>query len=888
LTADQEASVHDAEHTLLSDEKVPARSRARRFSAIGRRRRLPRYSGKLAVSLIWLSANVAAFIVGAFFTPAKNAVFLNQAYLNGIEIFTGHRLKVEPVAEVLLLAAVAACLRWLWLVYRVVFASGPIEVRQLDDASGLPEIDAHRLDVTFREYLTLPRLYQVTTIPGDREPEDFIAMFEVPVTSGWRGVFAAAYTYAFPRRAFIVSAALRYKERAPKYGVSVQVRTLLGPVEELETQWSSSFEKALERAAYAVGAYILPQTRRARNAPWAGWIGRDVPVSLFRNYQRAKRMVAERRYDEALALYRQALVQDAGNIAFRYDVGMLFERLTLYPDALRIYVRLVNEIFPPRRRGDHQMRRTSIPRWRAERSRDPYIIRYRYVVALGLGSRLAEELAWPRWDSVTSWLPEKYLNGADESRPWRALELRQLQVSLSHELSRLFPDRDNGTLELLDRVTSVATAPTEDHRADALRNVERYLLGCAIKEADLLIRDFRRWRMRRRITFRRNSRSALTLTAMKLARAIFVYRAGVLGDAKQDGTNPSASQAELSDPSEEEIQQILAKCHFDSRKSISWLEHYNAACFYALMLAGDREEDPGHKHYAYAAVQRLERALELGDEIAFVRTKRYWLQAGDPDLTGLRRYSVFREFEESTYGIPFEAGMDLGRFELYVHLRELLKRGAGQLEGVWRQRCGSIATGLDSDADTDRFEDWWMREEHAWEIAIRLGRFYRQWQTRQAALEALRSWIASFGREAPPVPYPNLSRIDYIPNFNELAEVDAVLKHTEEMLDFLGSHCGSLHGREDKDPKSVIDKARAWRHYAELRSRHFSDGEPPDAAAIAACAAMASVWAAVRQWAITPDDTHREAFMAAVNAIPLPSDKSFLKHGRRNRGRAFR
>jgi hypothetical protein len=68
------------------------------------------------------------------------------------------------------------------------------------------------------------------------------------------------------------------------------------------------------------------------------------------------------------------------------------------------------------------------------------------------------------------------------------------------------------------------------------------------------------------------------------------------------------------------------------------------------MLADDDTENPRHMQHAYAAVQRLERALELGEEIAFVRTKRYWLQAGDPDLTGLRRYSVFRMFEQRTYG----------------------------------------------------------------------------------------------------------------------------------------------------------------------------------------------------------------------------------------------
>jgi Tetratricopeptide repeat len=47
--------------------------------------------------------------------------------------------------------------------------------------------------------------------------------------------------------------------------------------------------------------------------------------------------VGERRYDEALALYHSALRQDAGNIGMRYDVGQLYERLRLYPDALLVY-----------------------------------------------------------------------------------------------------------------------------------------------------------------------------------------------------------------------------------------------------------------------------------------------------------------------------------------------------------------------------------------------------------------------------------------------------------------------------------------------------------------------------------------------------------------------
>jgi hypothetical protein len=806
--------------------------------------------------------NVAALTDGAFF-QVNHPVFVNDAYLNGIEAFTGHHLKVEPFVEVMLLASLAACLRWIWLIYRVVFASGPVEVRQLDNASGLSDVDVHQLDVAFREYLTLPRIYQVTTIPGDREPESFIAMFEVPVTSGWRGVFAAAYAYAFPRRAFVVSAALRYRDTRPRYGVSVQVRTLLGPVEELQPQWSSSFEKALERAAYAVGAYILPQTRRALNAPWAGWIGRDLPVSLFRCYQRAKRMVAERRYDEALALYREALVQDAGNIAFRYDIGQLFERLMLYPDALSIYVRLVNEIFPPRRRGDRGLRRTSVPRWRAERSRDPYIIRYRYVVSLALGPRLAEELAWPRWPELTGWLQNSEPGSPAEqaeSRPWRAPELQNLQRNLSHELERLFPQGPAGQLTLLSLVAQATASPPES-RVVALRDIERYLLECAAKEGELLIRDFRKWRRRRRLTLRRNSRSALTLTAMKLAVAIAEYRLHRLNNAAPSAPWPLT---------ETQINHKLKECGFNPRKSTSWLESYNAACFYALMLADDSGETPEHVQYAYAAVQRLERVLELGEEISFVRTKRYWLQAGDPDLVGLRRYSVFRAFEARTYGMLFPEGMDLAKYELYVHLREVLKRGAGQLESVWRQRSHSDKTTGDSGVNAYKFEEWWSREEHAWEITIRLGRFYRQWQTRQAALDALRNWIASFGIEAQPVPYPNLSRIDYIPNVNELAQVDVVLEETEVMLDVLGAECGPLHAPRDASPRSVIDNARAWRRYAEQASRKAHDSMRVNSAIAPACEARAGLWASLRQWAVTPDHSHRDAFRKAIEALPAP------------------
>src|SRR5262249_29943760 len=162
---------------------------------------------------------------------------------------------------------------------------------------------------------------------------------------------------------------------------------------ELETQWSTSFERALQRGAYAAVAHILPQTRACNNIPWKAWRNRVIPASLFRDYQRAKKMVSERRYDEALNLYHQGLIKDANNIDMRYDVGQLYERLGLYPDALYNYLSLVGQLFPSRLRA----RWNFIVLWSEKGRRDSFVIWYRYVIVLSLGAPLARELLYPDW-----------------------------------------------------------------------------------------------------------------------------------------------------------------------------------------------------------------------------------------------------------------------------------------------------------------------------------------------------------------------------------------------------------------------------------------------------------------------------------------------------------
>ena len=146
--------------------------------------------------------------------------------------------------------------------------------------------DTHPLDAAFREYMALPKLYQLTTIPGDPEPDHLVEVLRVPSAEAW--AYAAARSHFRCVRSW--NCALRKQDHNPKYGAAVQVRRLPGLATELETQWSTSFERALQRAAYAAAAHILPQTRACRSTPWHAWQTHILPTSLFRNYQRAKKI----------------------------------------------------------------------------------------------------------------------------------------------------------------------------------------------------------------------------------------------------------------------------------------------------------------------------------------------------------------------------------------------------------------------------------------------------------------------------------------------------------------------------------------------------------------------------------------------------------------------
>ena len=802
------------------------------------------------------------------------------ALAKGFQWITFDRFTPGIWLELIVLLIALVNIRWLWLRFLAFRANSPIEVRPLDNATLDQSLDTHPFDVVFRDYLALSRLYQIPTVPGDQEPDRLIEVLSAPASKGWLGIFSAALAYAFPRRAFVVTASLLNRDQGRRCGVSVQVRRFPRLPVHLESQWSTTFERALQRAGYAVAAHITQQTKACRSAPWSEWARRkrQLPASLFRDYQRAKQMVGERRYDEALALYHSALRQDADNFAIRYDIGQLYERLGLYPDALLTYLGLVDEIFPARTFGARPVSSKSTtkygstatskikrPRrnrvrnptwwpWPQTRNRDPFVIRYRYVIVLGQGDLLARELVSPQW-------PEVREHDEHERRPWRATELEEIGRLLSSRLDSVYSSYCGKSL--------VSLLGERSGRSDKarMREIARYLFTCAEYEAGTLVRDVKRIGRRPRGFWTRRS-SFLTPTAARQAQLMISYRRLRLDwlDSREHVSSRSV---------EWPVKPRMIKARLENAgyadNSINWLEHYNASCQYALALVVDddtqgndvREVSADNEH-AHAAIAALDRAARYGDKVEFVTSKKYWLQAEDPDLAGLRYCRSFRAFEARVYGHPLPATAELSKYELYRFLRAVVRRAARDLEDQWRKRGARDPC----DVSHAEFEEWWRQELRAWEVAIRIGRFYRQWQTRHAALMAIRDWFESCGPEALPIPYPDITEGDYIPHIGDYGLVKRMLTETEDIFAFLGTKCGNLVTSNKVTSKSVYENTRRWSEYAASCSR--SGRQLPIDGLTDACLARSAVWASLRQWAQSLQATGGSRYWQIRSAVCQP------------------
>lgn len=880
--------------------------------------------GSVVLLVLLVTCTAAACVVG--FVRAADPIRPDLALDLGVQHLSRRTITLGATGRLVLAFAVLLLLRRCrldWLAIR----PGPMEVRPVEDAVGSPSGEnsamkdeigddreewLRRLTVEFREYLAGARLYETTSVPGDLETDRIIEVFRSTQHSGFLATLAAVWSYVWPTRAYIVSATLRTRDHSARYGAAVTVRRLPhGPV-ELETQWSGSFERALKRAAFAVTAHVLPSTLACRRPPWSGWRGRTMPVPLMRHYQRAKRMVMERRYDEALSLYHHALLYDADNSHLRYDVGQIFERLQLTPDALIIYADLTNTLFPPHVTGGRRTTSSGAGRLRRtdgapfDRHDDPFLIRHRYTTTLATASRLTAELLTPDWRELREWLEEDRRSGPSRTgdrsrRPWRATELADLRRRVASSFDPLWADilpahvvlagHDRGLSSVLLSDSSPDEPPAFlthlDTHLDANPDagawralpaasarslaVEQFFLEVALRESRLLLSDFERHVRRTRLR-RRRPRSSLTLVVLELTRLYIEYRIEQFGHRVRSGQGSTRDEAWA--PDLERMAEDLTRAGYRSG-SRHWLEHYVAACFYSLPLLHDDHEAVAHTAYAEAAVATLERAARCGDDVEFVTSKKYWLLAGDPDLSGLRHYECFSAFESRVYLHPQPRIRETAKYELFFYLRQGLERGAAGMEQRWLDRAAAAP-----ETFTPReVETWFRQERHAWQMCVRLGRFYRQWQTRSSGLENLRRLLRSPTAGVEPLPFPEMMR-----DYNNAGMRDpAILRHRidgmERLFRFLANELGpaSVLGDEETPtpahgPLSVLNNTRAWIWFAEHWTRESVRSAPSVAQLRGLCRSRAAVWGALRHWSVTPSRRDHRVLAAAIARLPRPPD----------------
>ncbi|HEX8096358.1 hypothetical protein [Jatrophihabitans sp.] len=226
-----------------------------------------------------------------------------------------------------------------WRQAELVRRPGPIEVTGLINATGDDTVNILELATAFRTVLGRVNLNSPAAVPGAGRPVEFLELLRgaanektmLGMVAGLLGLTSVTHAYA-------VTAVLRKRnEPAAPFGITVSVATLPRGGTPPHTVWASDWPLAVDQAAMAVGAAILPLTRLCRRPPWSDWRGLALPPALFGAYQQAKTFTAQRRYDEALGTFYGALELDPLNLHIRLEIGTLQEQLQLFLDALETY-----------------------------------------------------------------------------------------------------------------------------------------------------------------------------------------------------------------------------------------------------------------------------------------------------------------------------------------------------------------------------------------------------------------------------------------------------------------------------------------------------------------------------------------------------------------------
>ena len=673
----------------------------------------------------------------------------------------------------------------------------------------------------FRRRLATLQIQSPTPMPGAAGASDFLDVLDRGTADSRNllGTLVTLLRAARPTHAYEVRGVLLERDATEPCGIAIEVARLPSEGLAATTVWGETWECALRKAADEATAAILPQTRACR-APWGVWRGYRMPGRLLHAYEEGARLEHERRYDEALHAYYEALREDPINAVLRLRVGQLQERLGLFLDAFATYSGIVAVDRPSRARRPSRMYSAA---GRREQRRARVSARYRRNVLLG-GNVLAEQWRKSAKD------PENPSERDEQRRRLRQCLRTKLKVRL----------------RVCDQAFSLDTLLAEPTAED-----EQLLRALRKVFADYALRDSRALRrsMRLRVFDRR---ATLTPATVRLTEECIELRCQYV--RFQDG-EPGVKWPPKAKALDKRIRGIERGLRRLRRPFGRWHEQYNAACVYALPLLDKDFRGPPADKLAERAVARLEAAMAHADS-AYIASRRDWLVGEDPDLRGLRATRQFAEFEVMhlpSASITPRRPKNVQQLESSRYMRSLLTTAADQWRAIWRERRAAINGG----PDLQHLLEWFGDELRAWQAVHTVACHGCHSGTRLALIRNLQDGARRHGRPQPECRFP---RYEQAPLDGAVAREPCSDAATDEIgaADARLDAICAIVGERASARTAVLDGLEAWQ--ATLRRTDAAAQRAPSSLLRRLCAHHAALWQLLAQWIEAGDDvTAKEA-----------------------------
>ncbi|WP_406305057.1 hypothetical protein OHA61_25940 [Streptomyces sp. NBC_00885] len=546
------------------------------------------------------------------------------------------------------------------------------------------------------------------------------------------------------------------------------------------------------------------------------------------------RLSRERRFDEALHAFFEAVQFDPTNFYLRTQIAATQEKLGLPLDALETY------------HGALELGQLSTNESRRRRKLGLLHARYRYAVVLGTSNNLARE--WCKSEPA-------HRRREEARNEIRHALIPALLRKYSEHMQAIVPgwygpihDRKAAAALWLHQQLSLPPGASHENTVSLI-----FQVACK-KEIDGLIEDYSHSvtddTLEAPLT-----KSALRINQMAWAPLRLSWARKTAGYNADWPANP------------EVLEELIKKArtwHFREHRK-NWLDHYDAACVYAVALFADGLNGESSERFADLACRELGDAVK-GADSGSVAMERSWLLAEDPDLAQLRKNDRFLRFGREAYP---HSTLDRYRFrdappieiEMTAYDRRLLDGIASTMERTWSLRKTRPPS------DIHDLIDWLRKEQEVWNWVHRVAESRaRNWPDRDTLLQKTRLAADSTVANSADIPTA-------VPDFEEILNDEASwpdYDHIRTNIEQLDERLGLLSDFIEKGAElSPLDRSSQW--MIAVRMVHLSGWKPLAGSTVQTlCTQYAAIWETLHDL-LDPSRPDASSFEQALRRMDAPS-----------------